>query len=165
LIDPLSVVVYNETKYGFDSIETEFRSQIKRNFVTLPDMGCYYMFLLMKLFRTSRKDRLAMASHSLFVYGTLRDATVQRNIIGRVVDLRPATLSGYTQRTVDLGGRTYPRLERQTVGRVDGFVMDLTAAELARVDGYEGNAYDRVTVTLADGSAAFVYVKPEDTPA
>lgn len=103
--------------------------------------------------------------HNLFAYGTLREETVQRTIIGRVVPLRPATLAGYAKRTVTLGGTVYPRIERDAPSMVDGAVMTLTDAELARVDAYEGSAYVRVTVTLTDGETAFVYVKPEGDPA
>jgi len=103
-------------------------------------------------------------SYRLFAYGTLLDPTIQRNIIGREVTATPATLPGFVRREVNLGGVTYPRIEPEADAFVEGAVLEgITEVELARVDGYEGDDYARVLVTLTDGTTAFTYVNPEGT--
>jgi gamma-glutamylcyclotransferase (GGCT)/AIG2-like uncharacterized protein YtfP len=98
----------------------------------------------------------------LFAYGTLLDQSVQQKIIGREVPATPAILPGYTNCGVNINGTTYMRIEPEAGATIEGGVLEgITEAELARTDRYEGADYVRIPVTLADGSAAFVYVKPE----
>ncbi|MEO0565893.1 MAG: gamma-glutamylcyclotransferase family protein [Chloroflexota bacterium] len=96
----------------------------------------------------------------LFAYGTLLLEDVQERIIGRRVKVQPNQLHGYRKGSITIGISTYPRIERDAGSTVDGGVLSITDEELSRIDQYEGAEYDRVTVTLADGSTAQAYVKP-----
>jgi len=108
----------------------------------------------------------------LFTYGTLRLPDVQRALYGHVVEGRPDTLPGHVRETITLtdhaatgftGATDYPILRRtgDPADKIDGIVYALTPDELRAADAYETNAYARVEVTLASGSRAFVYVRPE----
>jgi gamma-glutamylcyclotransferase (GGCT)/AIG2-like uncharacterized protein YtfP len=108
--------------------------------------------------------------HRLFVYGTLRDADVQRALWGREVPLVPAELPGYRVDSVEIQNDVVVRLSGISVHRiliadpgaatpVAGFVLELDDRELAVTDAYEGDEYRRVSALLRDGSRAFVYVQ------
>lgn len=99
------------------------------------------------------------AIERLFVYGTLRDPMVQRRVIGRFVPGTPATLAGYSRVPIVLSGDTYWIVEQDTAGTVDGLVLELTPEELEQADIYETSAYQRIRVTLLDGSQAWVYAR------
>ncbi|MGM0535011.1 MAG: gamma-glutamylcyclotransferase family protein [Pseudomonadota bacterium] len=101
-----------------------------------------------------RPDHLAPVQegpHRVFVYGTLTHAPVRWLVYGRTGDPEPAVLEGYRRNDLDL--------EETPLGEVEGLVLTVDAAELARLDRYErlGLRYDRVRVTLADGRRAWAY--------
>lgn len=93
----------------------------------------------------------------LFVYGTLRDAAVQRRVYGREVPSKPDTLYGYRRSQVWSGDDFYPIAVLDVEGMIDGFVLSLTDDEMARGDAYEGDEYRRLRVTLRSGTEAWVY--------
>jgi gamma-glutamylcyclotransferase (GGCT)/AIG2-like uncharacterized protein YtfP len=93
----------------------------------------------------------------LFTYGTLQDPAVQRAVIGRLIRGDPDVLYGYGIVQVRLTNGAYPMLVEQAGGQVQGLVIAVTEAELARIDIYETAAYTRVEVTLACGRRAWVY--------
>ncbi len=77
----------------------------------------------------------------LFVYGTLLDARVldrMAGVKGLHRRLRPARLSGFLR--VFLRGTPYPTLVRRA-GAVDGALLRVTGAPLARLNAYEGPSY------------------------
>lgn len=93
----------------------------------------------------------------LFVYGTLAPGASHWPMIqAQTTGTRRARLPGTLLDT----GFGYPALRLGTGPGVDGWVVELAtpAATLSTVDGYEGRAYRRVRVTLADGSHAWTYV-------
>ena len=92
-----------------------------------------------------------MAGISLFVYGTLLNDELVRELTGRVFLKRPATLDGFER--VEPPG-DYPYITRKPGASVGGCLLDgVDAASLARLDAYEGDGYVRTTleVTLDDG--------------
>jgi len=94
----------------------------------------------------------------LFAYGTLQDRAVQMRLLGRSLGPGQAdSLRGY--RLAKLIGihDTYTIIQPQSGARVAGRVYEVSAAELERLDAYEGNAYLRVSVTLVSGTRAWVY--------
>ena len=95
----------------------------------------------------------------LFSYGTLRDPTVQRHVIGRVVRGTPDALVGYAKARVVIDGTTYPILQPSDGGVVEGEVLELSDEELHSADKYETDAYRRVKVTTKKGVEVWVYVK------
>jgi gamma-glutamylcyclotransferase (GGCT)/AIG2-like uncharacterized protein YtfP len=102
----------------------------------------------------------------LFVYGTLQFPEVLHALLGRVPPMRPAVLPGW--RAAALPGRVYPGLVAAPAKEVPGCILaDLRPAELTILDAFEGDAYDRITVTLADGrpAAAYRWLDPDDVEA
>ena len=96
----------------------------------------------------------------LFSYGTLQHEDVQRRVFGRPVDARRDALVGFVREPVVIEGATEANVRfAGGSSRVDGVVLDVTDAELARADDYElPYGYKRVATTLASGTRAWVYV-------
>lgn len=108
-------------------------------------------------------------SESLFTYGTLQSPDVQLDTFGRRLDGTIDTLVGYRLEWTDIGDERVAQLSgldqhpilRYTGDphdRVFGRVLSLTAEELDAADEYEVSLYRRVSVVLASGSRAWVYV-------
>ncbi|WP_394553232.1 gamma-glutamylcyclotransferase family protein [Agromyces sp. MMS24-JH15] len=105
----------------------------------------------------------------LFSYGTLRLPQVQRETFGAELPTSPDALAGWRIRMLRItdpdvlalsGEAEHPILERtgDPADRVEGAVLELTAAQLAAADAYEVDDYERVAVELASGVGAWVYV-------
>ena len=105
----------------------------------------------------------------LFSYGTLRLRGVQLTIFGRELDGQPDILRGYTLSMLQIvdpavivtSGSASHTMARETgnpLDEVPGTVFRITPAELAAADTYEVADVKRVTVRLASGIDAFVYV-------
>lgn len=89
----------------------------------------------------------------LFVYGTLKLPEMQQHLVGRIIPGTPATLHGYhSYYQLD-----YPVALPQPGSSIKGLLLEITAAELARFDEYEGDTYQRVRVTLDSGLQAWLY--------
>lgn len=97
---------------------------------------------------------------ALFVYGTLQSAKIQQVLLGRTLDMQPATLPDYHKNTDGM----YPVAHPQDGSHIDGQVLQVSTDELAKLDHYEGAAYERVRVTLEDSSKAWVYRGAAITP-
>ena len=81
----------------------------------------------------------------LFCYGTLRVPAVVRALLGRVPGSRDAVLPAY--RRGRLAGRPWPGIAPSAAESVGGTLYEgLTAAELRRLDRYEGADYRRGAV-------------------
>ena len=94
----------------------------------------------------------------LFTYGTLRDPATQTQLLGRTLGKgKPDSLRGY--RLAKLTGIhfTYSILQPHAGSTVDGLLVEVTRDELAQLDKYEGEAYQRVSVTLVSKTRAWVY--------
>jgi gamma-glutamylcyclotransferase (GGCT)/AIG2-like uncharacterized protein YtfP len=78
----------------------------------------------------------------LFVYGTLLDAGVLARVSGEpalACRLVPARLDGW--RRVFLRGTPYPTVVQAPGSAVEGAVLRVGRAALARLSAYEGSAY------------------------
>jgi hypothetical protein len=106
----------------------------------------------------------------LFSYGTLRDPAVQRTTFGRTLTGRVDSLPGYTQSMIAIedsavlatSGQSHHPIVHRSSDRNDcvaGIVFEITAEEMAAADRYEVAAYERISVTLTSGIAAWVYVR------
>jgi len=101
---------------------------------------------------------------------------VQLSAFGRLLKGEKDELSGFARslvkindgRTVTESGRTHydnVRFTGRNQDRVSGTAFEITDAELAAADEYERDAgYERVTVTLASGKKAWVYLRDERHP-
>lgn len=89
----------------------------------------------------------------LFFYGTLMDLEVMSRVLGRQMPpdtLQPATLSGW--RRVRALDQAYPILLADPAGAVEGrLASGLSAEDVARLDRYEGDGYDRVEISVSAG--------------
>lgn len=86
----------------------------------------------------------------LFLYGTLLDPDVLARLSGdRALArrMRPARLPGW--RRVFLRGTPYPTLLRDPASVVEGALLRVGAAALARLSAYEGSAYVLAPLTVA----------------
>lgn len=89
--------------------------------------------------------------HQVFVYGTLRYAPIRLIVMGSLGDPKQAVLEGYERSGLDLSA--------DAGSRVEGLLLRVDPAELARLDRYErlGIRYKRREITLSDGTRAWVY--------
>ena len=106
----------------------------------------------------------------LFSYGTLQEERIQLSTFGRLLKGRRDELPGFELSSVKIedpkeieatGMTHYANVvsNGRSASRVNGTVLEVTDAELAAADEYEEPAsYKRVTVTLASGTTAWVYV-------
>ncbi|WP_347346040.1 gamma-glutamylcyclotransferase family protein [Microbacterium sp.] len=110
------------------------------------------------------------ADQLLFSYGAMQSEEVQLDLFGHVVPLQADFLTGYTvdyaefedHRDSDACPRAvHPRLRRtgNPVDKAIGRVLTLTDAEIEASDEYQTPLlYRRISVTLASGRTAWVYV-------
>lgn len=114
------------------------------------------------------------AEYRIFSYGTLQQPEVQRAIFGHELVGQEDILPGYRIGTVPISNAEVVRLSgtAQHPGlihtddsndRVPGVALAVTSGELTAADAYEAADYVRVAVTLASGTAAFVYVARSGT--
>lgn len=106
---------------------------------------------------------------SLFSYGTLRQANVQRATFGRLLEGRPDSMAGYAlspmaitdPHVIATSGAAVHTIARPTgnpADRIAGLVFRVTREELEAADRYEAGPIRRIPVRLASGEPAFVYV-------
>jgi len=98
------------------------------------------------------------ATYQLFAYGTLQEKAVQLGVFSRLLTGVDDFLSHHKIAVQKVANR-YPTLE-QTNNDQDvlrGKVYTLNPEELAQADRYEGEAYERMEVTLVSGNKAWVY--------
>jgi hypothetical protein len=109
------------------------------------------------------------ADQLLFSYGTLQNPDVQLDTFGRRLAAEDDVLPGYTvdyaeiedTRVVDLSGMSVHPIVRATgspLDKVVGKALWVTDDELDAADEYEVALYRRVSVVLASGRSAWVYV-------
>ena len=96
-------------------------------------------------------------TEQLFVYGTLIDPVIQQQVFGRVTLGEPDILAGYKKGNICLGGAVYPIIRPEVGTKVEGRLLNLSPAELALTDQYEGEDYRRIKVSLVSGRQAWVY--------
>ncbi len=88
----------------------------------------------------------------------MRDPATQQKLLGRTLGAGSSdTLRGY--RLAKLTGihQVFSILQPHPGSTVEGRLFEVTADELAQLDDYEGDAYQRVSVTLVSKTRAWVY--------
>lgn len=113
----------------------------------------------------------------VFSYGSLQEDRVQLATFGRLLDGRRDELIGFELALVPIDPARLAAFPGKThhgnvawSGRPDrgvsGTAFELTEDELALADRYEQlDSYRRITVTLASGAEAWVYVDASTAPA
>ncbi|MDE3029043.1 MAG: gamma-glutamylcyclotransferase [Paracoccaceae bacterium] len=100
-----------------------------------------------------------------FFYGTLCHAPLLAAVVGRTVEIIPATLDGHAVYWAD--GRSFPMIVQEAGARADGVLArGLNAADVARLDYYEGGfAYDArpVMAEAAEGAVEARVYFPDTT--
>lgn len=106
----------------------------------------------------------------LFSYGSLQQEEVQLSTFGRKLDGEKDLLIGYEPSLVKIAdpevAKRLKKLHHDNVSKtgdewsnVQGTVFEITDADLAKADRFEAQySYKRVTVPLASGKHAWVYV-------
>jgi gamma-glutamylcyclotransferase (GGCT)/AIG2-like uncharacterized protein YtfP len=83
----------------------------------------------------------------VFTYGSLMIPRVMEVVVGRLFDAQAALLQGYARYA--LRGETYPGLVEEAAAAADGVLWhDVDDASLRRLDDFEGDWYERRTVTV-----------------
>lgn len=100
--------------------------------------------------------------NKLFIYGTLIDSEIQKEIIGRELKLSPQILSGYKKSKMEVSGTLYPLIVSDINKEVKGFIVEITDEELQKIDAYETNAYKRMQINLKNRERVWVYVENEN---
>lgn len=106
----------------------------------------------------------------LFSYGTLQDKAVQLANFGRELLGQHDAMLGYSQSWVEItdpavlatSGKTHHPIVAPTTEKgcsVEGMVFQISEQELTAADAYEVSDYKRVSVSLASGLTAWVYVQ------
>lgn len=117
---------------------------------------------------------LADYTEKLFSYGTLRYEAVQLANFGRVLTGCDDVLPGFELSMVAItdpeviatsGENQHPIISHtgNTADGVNGMVFAVTRRELERADSYEVADYKRISVQLASGLHAWVYVSAAST--
>ena len=95
----------------------------------------------------------------VFVYGTLADSKIRKSILNRDVPAVPSALVGYDgSKIITIENESYFAAEKNPESTTKGFVIELTAEEVLKLDAYETDAYKKREVTLVDGTKALVYL-------
>jgi len=106
----------------------------------------------------------------LFSYGTLQDKAVQLANFGRELAGQHDAMLGYSKNWVEItdpqvlatSGKTHHPIVAPSTEQgasVEGMVFQISEQELAAADAYEVSDYKRVSVALASGLTAWVYVQ------
>lgn len=95
------------------------------------------------------------ANYRVFAYGTLTNPVIRWLIIHQNVQTESAQLRDYHRDGLDVHARKGAITE--------GIVFEVDAKALRKLDRYErvGERYERVKMSLADGSQAWVYQRLE----
>ncbi|MFT5736135.1 MAG: gamma-glutamylcyclotransferase (GGCT)/AIG2-like uncharacterized protein YtfP [Maribacter sp.] len=98
------------------------------------------------------------ATHQLFTYGTLQEEAVQLEVFSRLLSGIQDTLINYKIAVQKVANR-YPTLEytNNMEDKITGNMYTLSPEELEKADTYEGEAYERIKITLVSGNKAWAY--------
>jgi gamma-glutamylcyclotransferase (GGCT)/AIG2-like uncharacterized protein YtfP len=93
----------------------------------------------------------------LFIYGTLKNPGVQKEVFGRTDPGSPDTLKGYVKSNIKIEGETYPIIVSGD-GNIEGIIISVTPEELKFIDEYETSAYQREKIILKSGKSVWFYL-------
>ena len=107
--------------------------------------------------------------HLLFSYGTLKLEKVQLETYGRKLVGKKATLSGFELKELEIKDSSVIAKSNTNIhpiakktnndnDTIDGYIFELTGAELLQTDAYEVADYKRVLETTASGDKVWIYI-------
>ena len=106
-----------------------------------------------------------MSAH-VFTYGSLMFPDVWERVVRGTYRNAPARLDGHAR--FEIAGETYPGMIVRAGAAVEGVLyFDVSPADIAALDAFEGSEYRRTTVkvTLASGEAVeagtYLYLLPQ----
>ena len=96
----------------------------------------------------------------VFTYGSLMYSPVWERVVTGSYRALPATVRGYARRRI--AGEVYPALvDAESGDAVEGVLyLDVSAGDLAALDRFEGEAYERIAVRVEGewgGAEAWTY--------
>ena len=97
----------------------------------------------------------------VFVYGTLCDAKVQKQVLGYEPSSSHNAITGFRLERIELDNIHYPIMVQYPLSetRISGLCLEINDDDLLLLDDYETSAYRRIRVKLADGFRAWMYCK------
>ena len=95
----------------------------------------------------------------LFVYGTLKNHSIQKAVFGRAIPKDPDILEGYKRSGFRVGNLICPVIVPDDSSFISGLVLSITSKELDLIDKYETDVYKRIRVHLKSGKSTWVYVE------
>ncbi len=95
----------------------------------------------------------------LFVYGTLKKASIQKEVLGKEIKGSPDILDNYTQSKVKIESKTHPIIIKKQSKYIKGLVLLVNKKELELIDKYETSVYRRRKVILKSKKIVWVYIK------
>lgn len=95
----------------------------------------------------------------LFTYGTLQDERLHHALFQKKMEGTADTLRGYRISEAKANG-VYEMAEHtgNEEDVVQGIVYNIAEEHLKGADEYEGDLYERISVTLVSGKKAWVYI-------
>ena len=97
----------------------------------------------------------------LFVYGTLKDPKIRKQLTGKYFNSSQGLLKKYLLNNIDIDGVIYPIIEYtgkdEDIVAGEYFVID--EVDLKKFDVYEGAEYRRIKVTLDNLLETWIYCK------
>lgn len=95
----------------------------------------------------------------IFVYGTLKNPSVQKKAFGKRRKGIPDVLKNYIRSKTKIHNKTYSIIIKKQGRYVRGLLLSVSRKELQLIDAYETRAYRRRSVVLRSGKRAWAYVK------
>ncbi len=95
----------------------------------------------------------------LFVYGTLQNTSIQKEVLGRTTPAIPDILEDFKLSKIQLGNNWYPLAIPSKGNEITGLVLDIDESDFPALDFYESNAYQRKRLKLKSNRMAWVYLK------
>jgi len=101
--------------------------------------------------------------YKVFVYGTLRDISVRKTVLGHHQSSITASLKGFIMSSIALDGISYPIIIEDPLSTeiIEGEYFEVDQTDLDNLDWYESTAYHRKEVELENGLKAWVYYQPK----
>ena len=93
----------------------------------------------------------------LFVYWTLKDPDLQKQVLGREISGEDDILEHYKLSEIDTADWVYPIVIESQNQEVKWFILTISKFDFPALDEYESEAYKRVKVFLKSWKEVWIY--------